>query len=96
VSKLGAQTQETTGHLKPVSADLRIEQQKVTYSMGWWAYGENEQFADRGDSGAIVLDDARKVIGMLVAVEHDGEAAGAFVHGIAQIFGALDIELHPG
>jgi hypothetical protein len=94
ISKLGAQTQQTTGHLKPVTADLRIEDQKVRYSMGWWAYGDQEKFADRGDSGAVVIDRARKVVGMLVAVEHDGPAAGAFVHGIRQILEALDIALY--
>lgn len=96
VSKLGAQTRETTGTLKPVAADNRVKDLKVRYSMGWWAYGDGFAFAERGDSGAIVIDDERKAVGMLVAVEHDGtgeEPAGAYVHGIKQIFEALDIAL---
>ncbi len=40
-----------------------------------------------------MLDDERQAIGMLVAVEHDGHDAAAFVHGIEQILRALDIEL---
>jgi len=96
VSKVGAQTLETTGTLKPVAADNRVKDLKVRYSMGWWAYGDHGAFAEQGDSGAIVLDEERNAIGMLVAIEHDGageDAPGAFVHGINQIFEALDIAL---
>lgn len=96
VSKVGAQTQETSGRLKPVAADNRIKDLKVRYSMGWWAYGDDGAFAEPGDSGAIVLDAERNAVGMLVAVEHDGIGAGAFVHGIRQIFEALDIALYDG
>jgi hypothetical protein len=94
VRKLGAQTRETTGTLKPVAADNRVKDLKVRYSMGWWAYGDSGVFAERGDSGAIVVDDERNAVGMLVAVEHDGTEAGAFVHGIKQVFEALDIALY--
>ena len=62
--------------------------------MGWWAYGNGGAFAERGDSGAIVVDDMQNAVGMLVAVEHDGIEAGAFVHGIKQILEALDIALY--
>ena len=100
VSKIGAQTGETRGMLKPVAADNRIKDLKVRYSMGWWAYGDDGGvFAERGDSGAIVVDDERHAVGMLVAVEHDGTGngpPGAFVHGIKQIFEALDVELLDG
>jgi hypothetical protein len=94
VSKIGAQTHETTGTLKPVAADNRVKDLRVRYSMGWWAYGNGGVFAEKGDSGAIVVDSQRNAIGMLVAVEHDGSGAGAFVHGINQIFEALDIALY--
>ena len=97
VSKTGAQTRETTGTLKPVAADNRVKDSRVRYSMGWWAYGDNGTFAEQGDSGAIVVDEERNAIGMLVAIEHDGAddgPLGAFVHGISQIFEALDIALY--
>jgi hypothetical protein len=97
VSKIGAQTAETRGTLKPVNADNRVKDLRVRYSMGWWAYGDGSVFAEPGDSGAIVVDAERYAIGMLVAVEHDGTDGappGAFVHGIKQIFEALDIELY--
>jgi hypothetical protein len=93
VSKIGAQTEETQGTLKPVAADLRVQDLKVRYSMGWWADGNNGVFAEPGDSGAIVVDEERNAVGMLVAVGHDGAVPGAFVHGIKQIFEALDIAL---
>lgn len=97
VSKVGAQTGATTGTLKPVAADHRVKDLKARYSMGWWAYGNYGAFADSGDSGAIALDEERNAIGMLVAVEHDGtegnETPSAFIHGIKQIFEALDIAL---
>jgi hypothetical protein len=99
VSKIGAQSGETRGALKPVAADNRVKDLRVRYSMGWWAYGEDGIFAARGDSGAIVVDDERRAVGMLVAVEHEGDGdgpPGAFVHGINQIFEALDIELFGG
>jgi len=95
VRKLGAQTRETTGALKPVAADNRVKDLSVRYSEGWWAYGDGGAFAEPGDSGAIVIDEEHKAVGMLVAVEHDGtdgdEPPGAFVHGIKQIFRALEI-----
>lgn len=97
VSKIGAQTNETTGTLKPVAADNRVKDLRVRYSMGWWAYGNNGAFAEQGDSGAIVVDEERHAIGMLVAIEHDDAGdgpVGAFVHGINQIFEALDIALY--
>ena len=96
VSKIGAQTGETQGTLKPVAADLRVKDLRVRYSMGWWAEGNGGVFAEPGDSGAIVVDEARKAIGMLVAVSTNSggdRLAGAFVHGIKQIFEALDIAL---
>ncbi len=95
VRKLGAQTRETTGTLKPVAADNRMKDLSVRYSEGWWAYGNGCAFAEPGDSGAIVIDEVNKAVGMLVAVEHDGTQSdaptGAFVHGIKQIFKALEI-----
>jgi hypothetical protein len=95
VRKLGAQTHETDGTLKPVAADNRVKDLSVRYSEGWWAYGDGCTFAQPGDSGAIVIDENRNAVGMLVAIEHDGteggEPAGAFVHGIKQIFKALEI-----
>jgi len=95
VGKIGAQTAETHGTLKPAAVDLRVHDLRVRYSMGWWAEGDNGAvFAEPGDSGAIVVDDARNAIGMLVAVGTNGDgSSGAFVHGIRQIFEALDIEL---
>ncbi len=95
VRKLGAQTRETAGTLKPVAADNRVKDLSARYSEGWWVYGDGCAFAERGDSGAIVIDEQRKAVGMLVAVEHDGTEGdhppGAFVHGVKQIFKALEI-----
>jgi len=85
VSKIGAQTGETRGTLKPAAADLRVQDLRVRYSMGWWAEGNDAVFAEPGDSGAIVVDEERNAIGMLVAVSTDGagdRAPGAFVHGM--------------
>ena len=95
VSKIGAQTGETQGMLKPVTADLRVKDLRVRYSMGWWVEGNGGVFAEPGDSGAIVVDEARNAIGMLVAVSTGpgADRPGAFVHGIEQIFEALDIAL---
>jgi hypothetical protein len=39
VSKIGAQTGETQGTLKPVAVDLRVKDLRARYSMGWWAEG---------------------------------------------------------
>ncbi len=97
VSKIGAQTGETQGTLKPVAADLRVKDLRVRYSMGWWAEGNGGVFAEPGDSGAIVVDEARNAIGMLVAVSTNSAGdrpSGAFVHGIKQIFEALDVVLY--
>jgi hypothetical protein len=91
VRKHGAQTLLTTGELIPITADLEVEDVRARYNVGWWAYGNGTQFAAKGDSGSIVVDDARRVLGMVVAVNRE-DGAG-FVHGIKQIFSALQITL---
>jgi hypothetical protein len=93
VCKHGAQTQLTRGDLMPAAADHFMEDVRARYTSGWWAYGIDGAFAAPGDSGAIVVDDERRVVGMVVAVDRPGEDAAAFVHGIRQIFTALEIAL---
>jgi hypothetical protein len=94
VRKHGAQTQLTSGDLAPVAADLRIEGVKTAYRDGWWVYGsDGSSFAARGDSGAIVVDEERRVVGMVVALEHPDPGAATFVHGVRQIFKALQVEM---
>jgi hypothetical protein len=94
VSKHGAQTRMTQGHLMPVAADHYMKDVRTRYTGGWWVYGDDgSTFAAKGDSGAIVVDEARLVVGMVVAVEHPGEDAAAFVHGIKQVFAALQIAM---
>lgn len=97
VRKIGAQSGETCGRLMPVAADQRMKGIPARYSLGWWVDGEAAAFADSGDSGSIVVDDQGRAVGMCVAVEHDGTANGGppatFVHGIKQIFHALNITL---
>jgi hypothetical protein len=94
VRKDGAQTGMTSGELLPVSATHHMEDVQARYTCGWWADGTGGAlFAARGDSGAIVVDDARQVVGMVVALEHPGPGASAFVHGIKQVFQALQIDL---
>lgn len=67
---------------------------RAIYSMGWWAYGnDGVAFAARGDSGSVVIDEARRVVGMVVAVENEDLGAAAFVHGIKQVLAALQIAL---
>jgi len=94
VRKHGAQTQLTHGELLPVAADLRIKDVNTQYRDGWWVDGrDGREFASQGDSGAIVVDEQRRVVGMVVALEHPAQGAATFVHGIKQIFTALQIEL---
>ena len=95
VRKHGAQTGLTTGQLWPVDADHFVHDVRARYTCGWWAYGDNGAlFATGGDSGAIVVDDQRRAVGMAVAIEHaDGASAGTFVHGIKQVLRALEVEL---
>ncbi len=78
----------------PIAAAHYMEDVRTHYESGWWAYGTGDTpFAAKGDSGAIVIDDARQVVGMLVAVESPDAGAAAFVHGIKQVFAALQIAL---
>ncbi|MGH2853836.1 MAG: hypothetical protein ACRDLF_06555 [Solirubrobacteraceae bacterium] len=94
VRKHGAQTGMTSGQLMPIPADHYMEDVRARYAKGWWAYGsDGAAFAAKGDSGAIVVDEARRVVGMVVAIDHDGPDAAAFVHGIKQVFAALQIAL---
>ena len=98
VQKHGAQTGLTRGQLLPIVADHRMKDMAARYSYGWWVSGNNGvPFADKGDSGSIVVDDAKRIVGMVVAIEHPATDPGthpaAFVHGIKQIFAALRIAL---
>lgn len=94
VRKHGAQTGMTAGRLIPIAADHYMKDVRARYSWGWWVDGTNgTPFAARGDSGAIVIDDERRVVGMVVAIESPNEDAATFVHGINQIFSALQIAL---
>ena len=94
VRKQGAQTRMTSGELLPIAATHYMEDVRTRYKEGWWIYGSGSTpFAAKGDSGAIVIDDARRVVGMLVAVESRDAYAAAFVHGIKQVFAALQIAL---
>jgi hypothetical protein len=93
VHKQGASSSLTTGELLPIRADVFVEEFPTEYTAGWWVYGSGgSSFASPGDSGAIVVDDARRVVGMVVVIEKRDEPA-AFVHGIRQIFTALQVEL---
>jgi hypothetical protein len=92
VRKHGAQTGLTAGELLPVVADVYMENVRARYTSGWWAYGDDgTAFVDGGDSGAIVLDEGRRIVGMVVGVDSAGNAA--YIHGIKQLFAALQIAL---
>jgi hypothetical protein len=94
VRKHGAESNSTIGELLPCStSDLKLKDVDIRYTGGWDVYGNDGQsFAERGDSGSMVVDENKAIVGMLVAVdESDGRA---FVHGIKQIFAALKIELY--
>lgn len=94
VRKHGAQTGLTSGELMPIAADHYMKDVRTRYSSGWWVHGTGgTSFASRGDSGAIVVDDTCQVVGMVIAVESTDADAATFVHGINQIFAALQIAL---
>jgi hypothetical protein len=94
VQKHGAQTLLTSGELLPIATTLRMEGVKTQYGDGWLVDGDDgASFATRDDSGAMVVDEDRRVVGMVVALEHPDPGASSFVHGIERIFSALQIEL---
>jgi len=94
VHKHGAQTGMRCGQLLPIAADHFMADVNSRYEGGWWVEGsDGRAFAEKGDSGAIVVDDERKVIGMVVAIESDSEHASAYVQGAREIFSALQIAL---
>ncbi len=98
VTKLGASTHETSGELLSIQSDQYMEDVEARYSTGWWTSGSNgTNFAAKGDSGSVVVDDQRKVVGMVVAVNRpdagsDGGGDG-FVHAIKPILSALKVQL---
>jgi hypothetical protein len=93
VRKHGAETQLTYGELTPIVATMGIEDVQTYYNSGWWVDGNGSQFADEGDSGSVVVDDERRIVGMVVAAHRPENGGAAFVHGIKQIFSALRIGL---
>jgi hypothetical protein len=100
VRKHGASTGETTGDLLSILADHYVEDVEARYSTGWWAYSRKDEppFAAKGDSGSIVLDEERKVVGMVVAIKREDEDTGGdgFVHAIKPILSALKVRLPQG
>ena len=71
-----------------------MENVRTHYRDGWWVYGDGTpDFATGGDSGAIVVDEDKRIVGMVVAVESLDPGAPTFIHGIRQIFRALQIQL---
>jgi hypothetical protein len=91
VKKLGASTQETSGELLSIQSAQYMEDVEARYSTGWWTYGSKGQlFAARGDSGSVVVDDQRNVVGMVVAINQSDDC---FVHAIKPILSALKVRL---
>ncbi len=97
VAKHGAASGLTSGQLDPITVDHHVYDTPSHYTGGWFAYGNDRQFAGQGDSGAIVVDEEHNVIGMAVAIEapqlDDAPNVGCFIHGIRRICIALGVEL---
>ena len=74
----------------PIPADLKVQNGSHD-NLGSWVEGDGCIFAPTGDSGSIVVDEDRRVVDMVVAVNR--ETGFAFVHGVKQIFKALQIAL---
>jgi hypothetical protein len=93
VTKLGASTQETSGELLSIQSVQYMDDVEARYSTGWWTYGPTgTPFAAKGDSGSVVVDEQRNVVGMVVAVNKSDDC---FVHAIKPILSALKVRL-PG
>jgi hypothetical protein len=100
VYKFGAQSGWTRGEIVAVGADLEFGQPAITYRSGYliWSTTNTEPFVSPGDSGSVVVTGDGKILGMVVAREHDDEnpnkpTAYAFCLPIRSILDALDIEL---
>jgi hypothetical protein len=52
-------------------------------------------FANRGDSGAVVVDNGAKIVGLLFAVGQGVDTAG-IANPIADVLNALDVSIAPG
>lgn len=95
VMKHGAKTGLTCGTLTPIQADLMAFDVAARYTSGWMVAGDEQLFATQGDSGAIVVDEERRIVGMAVTVDRAGDdpTIECFCHGIAQILRALEVEM---
>jgi Trypsin len=96
VHKRGAATGETTGEFYEISTDvpLRVRSRKnVLYSEVLAFASRRAPFAQPGDSGAVVVDDAMYVIGLIVGMEQGAPDPLVFAVPIQPLLDALDVDL---
>ncbi|MCP2261694.1 hypothetical protein LX15_005420 [Streptoalloteichus tenebrarius] len=95
VRKRGRTTGLTTGRVASVDATL-----SVNYGNGLGVrtlrdqirvVADGERFGDRGDSGAVIVDAARRVVGLYFAGTVDGRVG--FANPIAAVLTELDVRL---
>jgi hypothetical protein len=105
VHKRGWKTDRTVGLLDPEEQSLDVDEQLAdgtvitrNYLGGYFVVGDQEPFAEPGDSGAVVVDEDDCVLGMIVALrtKNPGTPSAedqAFVVPIDNLITTLDIEL---
>ncbi len=102
VHTFGAQSGFRTGEIASINADLEVEvgNRVITYQGGYLVVSTSDDgpFAAAGDSGSTVVTADGRVVGMVVAKEHNPEdpddpSAYAFVFPIRVILAALDVAL---
>jgi hypothetical protein len=97
VRKRGRTTRLTFGTVDSVALTLTLDygdgigRRTLTNQIGVKPDGRNPAFTAKGDTGSVVVNDAREVVGLLVA----GDDAGYGVaNPIADVLGALNVRLH--
>jgi hypothetical protein len=96
VRKRGRTTRLTFGTVDSVALTLTLDygdgigRRTLTNQIGVKPDGRNPAFTAKGDTGSVVVNDARQVVGLLVA----GDDAGYGVaNPIADVLGALNVRL---
>jgi len=99
VHKYGKETGVTHGRVFLTDLSVLIEfgnQQKARFEMqlGITSAHENDKFAATGDSGAVIVDNNNKVVGLLCGVAEANDVA--FTNPISEVLGHFKVKLCRG
>ncbi|WP_298747481.1 hypothetical protein [uncultured Serinicoccus sp.] len=99
VQKRGRTTEHTHGEVVSVDATVTLDygdgvgMRTLRHQVSVRPAAGSPRFSDRGDSGSVVMDGSRQVVGLLFAGARDGSLT--FANPIASVLSELEVALNP-